>query len=280
MTQFRIAVDMADVGAQAVAIINAAVLPRLNQAVRAVVTATQANWSEAVHRAKLWQGEKDAYAASIQAKMVGDFEGLVWSDYKYAREIDDGRPARDLKKYLDTSSKVRRTKDGRRFLIIPFRHTLKSMPAAVQSAAKMLTKSQVTGMGLRVSGQVRNDLKGRWGTVAQDRERRGAGVSPHSGFLVSQRKYLWGGRLPDGLALKEASHHKTDRFAGMVRMNASSGKSRSSVYLTFRTMMEGSPGWVTKPVPGVFQMPELAREIEPFAQSSITEALRKMPAMS
>ena len=281
MPTFKLSINLSLAGPQPVE----ACLPVARRALEMVGKEAQARWKNMIETSdKIHDRWKGDYINSIIVEMAAPLQVSVYSEWEYAYEIENGRPSRDLKRMLDTSMKVRvstsKKNAGKRYLIIPFRHTLKSMPAAVQSAAKMLTKSQVTGMGLRVSGQVRNDLKGRWGTVAQDRERRGAGVSPHSGFLVSQRKYLWGGRLPDGLALKEASHHKTDRFAGMVRMNASSGKSRSSVYLTFRTMMEGSPGWVTKPVPGVFQMPELAREIEPFAQSSITEALRKMPAMS
>ena len=65
----------------------------------------------------------------------------------------------------------------------------------------------------------------------------------------------------------------------MVRMNTSAGKGKSSAYLTFRTMMEGSAGWITKPVPGVFHMPKLAQDIEPMAREMLTAAL-KLPVPS
>lgn len=148
---------------------------------------------------------------------------------------------------------------GKRYLIIPFRHTLSSMPAAVRGGAKLLTKSQVTGMGVRQSGTGAWDIKTR------------------APLLVPQRKYKWGDRLPSGLALKKADHHKTDIYAGMVRMNTSAGKGKSSAYLTFRTMMEGSAGWITKPVPGVFHIPRLAKDIEPLACQLLQSALR-LPA--
>lgn len=39
--------------------------------------------------------------------MVIDFEALVWADYKYAEEIEQGRLPKDLKRMLNTSLKVR-----------------------------------------------------------------------------------------------------------------------------------------------------------------------------
>ena len=273
MTQFRIAVDMADVGAQAVAIINAAVLPRLNQAVRAVVTATQANWSEAVHRAKLWQGEKDAYAASIQAKMVGDFEGLVWSDYKYAREIDDGRPARDLKKYLDTSSKVRRTKDGRRFLIIPFRHNTPgndahapAMPPEVYDAAKLLKASTIAGQGQRRAGEV-TSVHPRWGTQVLGKKHQTLFLmdrSTRQHVMVPRNIYQWGERLA-GLP------KSLSRYEGMVK----TGSAKHTQYMTFRIMMEGSKGWIIPPQPGQKIVAGVVERMQPLAERVFAEALKR-----
>ena len=42
-------------------------------------------------------------------------------------------------------------------------------------------------------------------------------------------------------------------------------------------MMEGSAGWITKPVPGVFHVPQLARDIEPMARQLLLAAVR-LPA--
>ena len=61
-------------------------------------------------------------------------------------------------------------------------------------------------------------------------------------------------------------------------MNTSAGKGKSSVYLTFRTMMEGSAGWITKPVPGVFHIPQLAKEIEPMATEMMSSLKIPMPS--
>ncbi|MGL4458070.1 MAG: hypothetical protein ACRCUB_06685, partial [Plesiomonas shigelloides] len=75
-------------------IVDKQVFPLLNQAVRAVAAQTAANWAQAVYSAKLWSGEKDAYAKSITWKMTGDFTGYVEATYKYAEDIENGRPAR------------------------------------------------------------------------------------------------------------------------------------------------------------------------------------------
>lgn len=273
MSQFKIAVDMADVGAQAGAIINAAVLPRLNQAVRAVVTATQANWAEAVHRARLWQGEKDAYATSIQAKMTGDFEGLVWSDYKYAREIDEGRPARDMKKYLDTSQKVRRTKDGRRFLIIPFRHGTPgstahapAMPTEVYDAAKLLKSSKIVGQGQRAAGEV-TSVHHRWGTQA-------LGKKHQTPFLMDRatRQHVMVPRNIYQLGEKLAGLPKAlSRYEGMVK----TGSAKHTQYMTFRIMMEGQTGWIIPPQPGQRIVAGVVERMQPLAERAFAEALKR-----
>jgi len=102
--------------------VNKQVFPLLHQAVHAVGVHTKARWQEEVYKAKLWSGEKDAYAKSISWKMTGDFSGYVEATYKHAEEIETGRPARDLKKMLNTSIKVRVNAKGTRFLYTPFRH--------------------------------------------------------------------------------------------------------------------------------------------------------------
>jgi len=234
--------------------------PRARRTLDRLGLLARERWADKIQQATLPPTVKSEYIASLTIEAKGAMQVSVYSDYKLAYEIETGQPARDLKRMLDTSMKVRvstsKKNAGKRYLIIPLRHTLSSMSGPVQSAAKMLTKSEVTGMGTRQSGT------GAWG------------VKTKAPLLVPQRAYKWGDRLPAGLALKSAPHHKTDRYAGMVRMNTSAGKGNSSAYLTFRTMMEGSPGWVTKPVPGMCHIKDVAAEIEPFAHEWLTSALR------
>ncbi|MDP3327196.1 hypothetical protein [Parvibaculum sp.] len=197
-------------------------------------------WREAVLRAPLWEGERRAYAATISYSFDGQFAGIISSDYKYVEDIEHGRPPRDLKRMLDTSMKVRTSKAGRRYLIIPIRHNTpghsahaSAMPAGVHAEARTLSPSKITGHGRRVSGTGALDIR----TKQQ--------------YLVRARKYQWGGRLPAGLAPKMKASHKSDPFAGMVRFDTGTKGAKSSTYMTFRVMAEGQPGWIVAAKPGL-----------------------------
>jgi hypothetical protein len=277
MSSLKVSVNVSGLAAGATKAVYAGVLPRLSQAVAAVAAQTQQNWQEGVLRAKLWSGERDAYAASITWNMTGPFSAYVSTDYKLAEQIETGRPARDLKKMLDTSQKVRRTKDGRRFLVIPFRHTLNSMPAPVRSMAKGLDASSITAQGLRPAGEVTN-LSPKSGMHAAAKQ------SPYlsspktqSAAMVAKRSYQWGGRLMPG-AMKAAEVGAADRkrFAGMVRMNTSTpGGAKSSAYMTFRIMIEGSSGWIVPAQPGQYIAKKVADDMQPKAASAFAEAVKR-----
>lgn len=262
MAEFRIRLQLDGLPAVRAAIYQQ-VFPLLTEAVGAVAQQTAVNWQTAVQNARLWVGEKDAYAASIQVKMTGAFSALVWTDYRYAEEIENGRPARDLKKMLDTSAKVRRGKKGQRYLIIPFRHntpvqnaTGPSMPDHVYKAARKLEPSSVTGMTTRVSGLQAMDIKTR------------------EFLTVPQRVYKWGGRLPPGM-MGPNPRGKADRFAGMVRFQEPGKKPRYSQYLTFRVMSENSKGWVIPPRPGQNIAKGVVADMQPVAEEIFREAVRR-----
>lgn len=239
------------------AVVDRQVFPLLAQAVNAVGKSTANNWQQAVYAAKLWSGEKDDYAKSISWKMTGDFSGEVEATYGYAKEIEDGRPAFDMKGMLATSSKVKMSKKGIRYLSIPFRHNTPSsgssnaMPSSVYDIAKILQASMVTGMGSRQSGQ------------------KGMGH-----LSVPQASYQWGGRLPAGLSEKYKPSHATDLHAGMVRFNATSPSgAKSSVYLTFRTMSEKSKGWIKPAKDGLKLAEGVVNDIRPKANTAFEQAI-------
>lgn len=241
-------------------VVNQQVFPLLHQAVNAVGKQTAYNWQEAVYAAKLWSGEKDAYAKSISWQMTGDFSGYVEATYKYAEEIENGRPARDLKQMLNTSKKVRVSKKGTRFLYIPFRHNTPGndglanpMPPSVYDVASNLEASIVTGQTTRQSGQ-----KGM------------------QHLSVPQNIYNWGGRLPAGMSPKLKPHHATDPHAGMVRFDTSTpGGAKSSAYLTFRTMSEKSKGWIVPPQEGQKIAQGVIEDIRPKAQMAFQKAIAR-----
>lgn len=257
-------------------VVNKEVFPYMNQAVNAVGQKLAARWSEEVYKAKLWSGEKDLYAKSIQWQMTGDFSGYVEAGYKYAKEIEEGRPARDLKRMLGTSLKVRRTKTGARFLVIPFRHNVKNMPPALYAQAKALEASKVTAMGQRRSGEI-TSLSPKYGMrpLGEKRQQRSPFLSnPNTKgpMMVQQAKYQWGGRIAAGF-FGPNPKGKTDIAAGMVRMDTSSGGQKSSAYMTFRVMHEKSQGWIVPQQPGQFIARKVVQDVAPQAEALFKQAM-------
>lgn len=239
-------------------VVDKTVFPLLAQAVNAVGHQTAANWQQAVYGAKLWSGEKDSYAQSIKWSMTGDFSGEVVATYKYAEEIENGRPPRDLKKMLNTSLRVRVSKKGARYLYIPFRHntpgndaTGPSMPADVYALAQTLEASMITGQTTRQSGLNAMDIQ------------------TQQFLTVPQNTYSWGGRLAaQGAGMKN--------YNNMYRFDTSTpGGAKSSVYLTFRTMSEKSKGWITKAQPGLHLAEKVADDMRPKANQAFAMAIKK-----
>lgn len=259
-TSYSISIDLGP-KLDVVGVINAQVAPMLNQAVRAVAQATASNWQAAVMRAKLWSGEKDAYARTIRWEMKGDFSAVVWSDYKFVEDIETGRPPRDLKRMLQTSMKVRTTKSGTRYLIIPFRHNasaLQNTPINTMSGqtsaydlAKALSPSKIVGHSRRLSGT------GAWSLKTQ------------APATVRQRSYSWGGRL-------DAKDEEIPRnLRGMVRMDTSTANQKRSTYLTFRVMSEKSRGWIVPAQPGQYIAKGVSDSMRPKAEAAFAEAVRR-----
>ena len=253
-------------------IINKEVFPYLHQAVNAVGNKVAQNWQEEVYKAKLWSGEKDKYAKSISWQMTGDFSGYVEATYKWAEEIESGRPERDLKKMLNTSLKVRRTKTGKRFLVIPFRHNVKDMPDELYAQAKALEASKVTGQTQRRSGEI-TFLSRKTGMLPAKRQTPFlTNIKTHGPQMVNQSQYQWGGRIHAGY-FGPNPKGKVDHAAGMVRFDTSSGKQKSSAYMTFRIMMEGSQGWIVKPQPGKWIARKVADDMRPKAEQAFQAAM-------
>ena len=270
-----------DLGAQMdmAAGINAQIFPLVSQAVNGIAQATASRWIEGVQRAKLWSGEKGAYAKTIAWRMTGDFSAVVETDYRYAQDIETGRPARDLKQMLNTSMKVRRTKDGTRFLIIPMRHNLSSMPSHVAGAAKKLSASSIVGQGQRRAGELTSAAFGHGMTaMSETRQRRNPfakDIGTRKDVMVTKNFYNWGAKLAAG-SMGPNAKGKTDRFAGMYRFDTNAGKAKSSAYLTFRVMSEKSKGWIVPAQPGQRIARDVATEMQPVAEEFLHQAVRML----
>lgn len=242
--------------------INEQLARQVRAAVGSAADRVQAKWADGVMKAPgIWQEQRRAYVQSLTWQYTGPFSAEVRTDYKEAGPIETGRPARDLKRMLDTSLKVRESATGRRYLIIPFRHNVPGgdghsslapqMPQSVYLSARRLAPSRVTGQGLRLSG-----------TGAWDPRTRAPAA-------VRQNRYAWGERLDAG-SIDGLSAQQQRRYQGMYRFDTSSGKARSSQYLTFRVMAEGSPGWIVPAKPGLY----IARGVAQSVQLELNEAMR------
>lgn len=250
--------------------VTAAVLPTVHQAIKAVASEAAYRWKDGVAKAHLWEGEKQPYIDSIRWMMIGDFSALVSSDYALAGEIETGRPVKDMKRMLDTSLKTRVVggsgkNAGKRYLIIPFRHgtpghsaLAPAMPPDIYKKAKFLDPSTIMGTGSRLSGTGAMHMKSK------------------KAIEVPQQQYKWGERLPAGLSAKLKSHHATDQYAGMVRFKTSAGGGKSSLYLTFRVMMEGSPKWIIPAKPGLYIAKAVRDAIDIEAPKVFEQAIKHL----
>jgi hypothetical protein len=280
VSDFNISIDLGPV-MQAGDVITRAILPRVREAVGAVAQAAQTQWADAVMKAPgVWSEEKKAYASSIKWEYTGEFSARVSTDYDKADQIENGRPARDLKVMLNTSAKVRRTESGKRFLIIPMRHNTPgndahapSMPAGVAAMAAQLAPSRITGTGQRPAGQ-----------VMRMSPKTGMHPSPHQSpymsnpggghTMVAKHEYQWGEKLKRS-DMRAAGMSAADRkrYGGMYRFDTTGkGGVKSSSFLTFRVMVEGSPGWIVPAKPGLHLVAGVTAQLRPIADEVIRKA--------
>ncbi|CAH2606333.1 conserved protein of unknown function (plasmid) [Rhodovastum atsumiense] len=287
MTGFRISVDMGHLISDR-SPLTAELFPSLAQAVRAVSEAAHAKWQDYASGAPLPGGgtiepRSGTYLRSIQLQQTGPFGAEVYSDLAYAWAIEEGAPARDMKRILGSSLKTRVVQNGahkgQRYLIIPFRWfgegTVAAagrheMPEAVQNWWHSQKPSQVTGLGWRDSGT--GAIGWRSGGGQSWRTERGQVVQ------VRQRDYQWGTRLDkDTLASLGVTGQAARRMEGMVQFRKPGGRGGSShsKSLTFRVMGEWSSGWQAPARPGLHPARTTAQEIQPDAEKAFAAAVAR-----
>lgn len=247
---------------------------RLLMTLYEVTDAVRNKWIEYAIGAPLPNGRtvpsylRQEYAKSITWTITGPLSTVVFSRLPQAGLIETGWPARDLKRMLDTSHKVKISKNGSRYLVIPFRHAafnkqhedsgmtptgLRMMPRSVHGMARGMSPSMVAASSSR--------------HVASR-------IGAREPLRVASRRYVWGARLPPGLAPKLAEHHKSDPYAGMVKFqNSNRGGSKDTSHLTFRIMSDRSSGWVVPPQPGLNVARTVADRMQPVAARIMAAAL-------
>ena len=279
---FSIKIELGDI-INVGGVITSSVLPRVHEAIGAIAEQARQNWADGIMKAPgIWSEEKKAYAASLRWDYVSDFHARVTTDYDKATQIENGRPARDLKVMLNTSQKVRRTESGKRFLVIPLRHNTtgnsahaQDMPQAVMQMAKQLAPSRVVSQGVRPSGEVTTISPGV-GMMPSKNQTPFASNIGGGAMMVQKNNYQWGGRLTRS-DMKAAGVSAADRkrYAGMYRFDTTgAGGTRSSTYLTFRIMSEDSSGWIIPAKPGLHIVQDVVVGLNPVAEQVLAQAVK------
>ncbi len=211
-----------------------ALFPNQARAIQGLAQLTQRRWLEYASGARpLGTGQlhsaTGAYLSSIKIEEEGALRYVIYSDDPKAAFIEEGFPSFDLKKMLATSHKARTTKDGRKYLVVPFRH---KMPSAGALGVVMPQEAQQWWLAQdRRSSVVTGHYRER---SVQD------GVTP-----VTRNTYQWGDRMTradvQGMGL-EPDSALGSRLVGMVRFQHN--EDRGGSYVTFRVMVEGGKGWL------------------------------------
>lgn len=247
---------------------TAETLPNLAAAVQRMTMLAHQEWTEYALGKPLPGGlvignGTGEYARSLTIRELGDFAGEVFTALPYAKAIEEGAPERDMKRMLDSSFKVRLTKTGKRYLIIPFFHSRHNTPESVIDWWKDKAASHVSGTYRRVSGTGAYNIQTR------------------QVMTVPGWRYKWGARLDkNGLAQLGVKDQAAKRLAGMVKMANPGGaagggapKGSHSQLVTFRVMVEGSRGWISKAQPGKWPARTVGEQIRPLAEDMFAAAV-------
>jgi hypothetical protein len=282
MPSFSIAVDLSHLMSRGTPL-NASVMPHLAFAVQSILDRAEVVWKQFASGSRPLPGGRTIhvrsgeYLRSINQRKTGDFSGVVETFLPRADTIEKGAPARDMHDLLASSLKVRiSSKTGKRYLIIPFRHSPNAnnvmrdnfMPAAVHDWWKTATPSSVR------SGYERRPVHSN---LVGALKPENAVYRLKGGLLtVPQRRYDWGDRLTaDHLRAMKMNESQVRRMQGMYnfRRPGKKGGAAHSQYITFRTMVEGSPGWRVPAREGYWPAKTTANMLQPVAEERFKRAV-------
>lgn len=194
------------------------------------------------------------------------FHARIEPKGKIAYYLEKGVQPFDLKKMLQTSNKVRISKDGKKYLVIPFRHgtpgskTLPPMPEEVYKEARNLKESAITGTF-------------REGIVKQAKSYEEAEMlRQNNPDRVRRNIYAWGEKI-EGLGGIYEGMYRFQKNPTINRMNFDMGKFtgltnttgnviNSSHYMTFRVMIEDGGGWMHPGIKPMGILKETVAQIE------------------
>jgi hypothetical protein len=277
--KFNIAVELGGLIPDGVPL-TADALPSLAAAVKELAEQAHAQWISYAMGAPLPNGliiqnRTGEYARSILLHQTGPFSAEVSSSLPYAQSIEEGMPKRDLKDMLNFSNKVRVSKKGKRYLIIPFRWNTpnsvlgRAMPQPVYNWWRRAgrDRSHITSEFERIVGH------GPEGLNAHRFD-----IKTRQLMTTPGRTYSWGSRLGRGdLDAMGITGKRASQMVGMVafRNPTATKGGRGGKYLSFRAMVEGSPGWQSPAQPGKWPARTAAGLLLPVAEDTFRRAVQE-----
>lgn len=198
-----------------------------NQSARLI----ERSWKEWANGGKL-DGAEDIknpnpkLAQSIKSYDLGAFDTVIGTDSPYMERIQEGQRAYDMKDTYPFGRKSRRTKDGRGYLIIPFRWGTPNKNGGARSHFRNVIPQELYKVVKKYKASV---ISGE--THMEENYAR---------QLIERQEYFWGDRLKD---------EDAGNMNGLVRMK----NDDKSTYFTFRVISEknsmNGDKWWKKAVP-------------------------------
>jgi hypothetical protein len=233
------------------------------QALDQLAVLVQQHWQEVAARELPTAGERDAYIQGLQGgggvsiRLEGNSLTLtVRNDTPQARRIEEGHAAYHLPDRIDWGAvSARRAKDGRLYLVIPFRHYSAQRGVRAQASSPMARRAALPRSVYTVAQRLQ---AGQSLTAGPTRPP----LIHAPGLVPYQPRYPRNVR-PD------YTH------ASMYERLQRTGSGRGTRYLTFRTLRQDSPGWWIPPKAGRHLAALTVREIEPQVHDLIAAAARQ-----
>lgn len=171
---------------------------------------------------------------------VASLELLGW----LPNAIENGWPGGDMKVFLLKGRNAKTDAKGRRYNTVPFRHGTPGttgrhfVPMGATHERAMIFSQ---GGGYELRGTLDQVGARMLGEKVHEAAKKLAATTGHP-----EGGTQWGERLPAGMAEKLRTHHKTDVFAGMVRVEHTYRAAVQNQYKTFRRVSEASDprAWV------------------------------------
>jgi len=178
--------------------------------------------------------------------------------------VENGISAYDMRKTLLGPGKGKVNAKGGRYRSIPFRH--RTQGATGNTFGSALSAERPQG-SRRLQGPLSAGAAQHVGRAIYDRAKRLTGSATKGPGTAT----AWGGRLPAGLVPRIAEHHKTDIYAGMVRVRQTYKAATQSQYRTFRTISESeTDGWQH---PGITPH-RMAQRVDEYVRQQIPGILK------